>query len=364
MDSILDEISIARKEIKTDHYNMSVGEIVNLYNEKEITLNPAFQRLFRWRREQKSNFIESLILGFPIPPIFVAQQDSGHWDIVDGVQRVSTILQLFGKLNDHQPLVLDRCKYIPSLEEYTWETLPPEVKRIIKRSKLTINIILTDNSITAQYEVFQRLNTGGLHLSSQEIRNCLIIMSDNEFYNQINEFKDNEYFVKITPITEEKFKEEYRMELIIRYFIGKSQSTQYDSYSLNSIHVRDFLDKEIKRLINAKEFSLVEELSLLGDVSKFLFDILSTSPFQKKHSMSQKFSGNLTLKIFEVIMPGIARNFGKIKSIDSDKLRGIIDELQSHPEFIQATKKGSKALTRFKRLTNLSCKYFDAYEIG
>lgn len=179
IDKLLEELERESSEIKTDSYSMSIGEIINLYDEGDLELAPAYQRLFRWDNEQKSRFIESILLGIPIPPIFVAQLSDGTWSIVDGVQRISTILQFTGKL-DSSILSLDSCSKLPSLSDVTWNNLPVEIKRSFKRSKFGINIILTQNSKQAQYELFQRLNTGGLKLEPQEIRNCLIIMLDND----------------------------------------------------------------------------------------------------------------------------------------------------------------------------------------
>lgn len=92
-------------------------------------------------------FIESILIGIPIPEIFVAQKKDGKWDIVDGVQRISTLLQLVGELPDHDPLVLEATKYLPSLEGMTWETMPADAKRLLKRARIGVNIILTENSI-------------------------------------------------------------------------------------------------------------------------------------------------------------------------------------------------------------------------
>lgn len=106
-ETLLDELQAARKQIKTDSYSMSIGEIINLYRDEDLILNPAFQRLFRWNDAQKTKFIESILIGIPIPQIFVAQQSGGQWTIVDGVQRVSTLLQLTGNLKDKEPLILN-----------------------------------------------------------------------------------------------------------------------------------------------------------------------------------------------------------------------------------------------------------------
>jgi len=90
---IQDEISSKRTEIVVDAYPMSIGEVMNLYKDGEIDVHLEFQRFYRWDNEQKSNLIESILLGIPIPPIFVAQRQTGKWDVIDGQQRLSTILK-------------------------------------------------------------------------------------------------------------------------------------------------------------------------------------------------------------------------------------------------------------------------------
>ena len=69
---------------------MSFGEIMNLYEDGELVISPDFQRLYRWESYQKSKFIESILLGIPLPPIFVFQDDDNTWELVDGLQRLST----------------------------------------------------------------------------------------------------------------------------------------------------------------------------------------------------------------------------------------------------------------------------------
>src|SRR5687767_8500994 len=92
------QIDEARRAISSDGYPMSIGELTNLYRDGELKIRPEFQRFFRWTELQKSRLVESLLLGIPLPSIFVAQTESGQWELVDGLQRVSTILQLQGEL--------------------------------------------------------------------------------------------------------------------------------------------------------------------------------------------------------------------------------------------------------------------------
>src|SRR5580658_384265 len=100
---VLDQqIEKARKEIAPDGYDMSVGEILNLYRDNELIIHPEYQRLFRWKGIQKTRFIESLLLGIPVPPIFVFQTPRGAWELIDGLQRLSTIFEFVGVLKGRE----------------------------------------------------------------------------------------------------------------------------------------------------------------------------------------------------------------------------------------------------------------------
>jgi hypothetical protein len=105
--SLESEIEAARRKVNTDEYGMSIGEIITMYEKNELVINPSFQRVFRWENHQKSKFIESILLGIPIPPLFVFETKDGQWELIDGLQRISTILEFMGLLVDpetEQPL--------------------------------------------------------------------------------------------------------------------------------------------------------------------------------------------------------------------------------------------------------------------
>src|SRR5690606_18180853 len=145
--SIEAEITEHRRSIRSDSYQMSIGEVLNLYRDHEIRIRPEFQRLFRWPLEKQSKLIESILLDIPLPPVFVSQAEDSVWEVVDGLQRLSTILSFVGELRDEAkdevlaPSQLTRTKYIPSLEGITYEALPQAVKIQFKRSRLDFRIL-------------------------------------------------------------------------------------------------------------------------------------------------------------------------------------------------------------------------------
>ena len=160
--SLSDEVKAARTEIVADGYEMSIGEVMNLYRDKELFITPEFQRLFRWDVSRKTKFIESLLLGIPIPPIFVFQRDDGVWELVDGLQRLSTIFEFTGILKnedgDIQALsTLEGTRYLPSLTGTRWESdddeksLPGHLQIEIKRARLRVEILKKESDPAAKF---------------------------------------------------------------------------------------------------------------------------------------------------------------------------------------------------------------------
>ena len=174
--SLREEIDIQSKAISTDSYQMSIGELINLYRDAEIDVHPEFQRMYRWSSNQRVKLIESILLGIPLPSIFVGARKDGIWDVIDGVQRLSTIYQFVGILKDDNgelvdPLILESTKHLPSLKDVQWSaddeslSLPQDLKIKFKRARIDITIILDTSDADSKYELFQRLNTGGTNLS-------------------------------------------------------------------------------------------------------------------------------------------------------------------------------------------------------
>jgi uncharacterized protein with ParB-like and HNH nuclease domain len=188
------EIDKTRAEIRTDGYPVSIGEWMSIYEKRELDIHPEFQRFFRWSLRQKSRLIESLLLGIPIPQIFVAQRPDGVWDVVDGLQRLSTIFEFTGILRDENDapvpsLALEATTYLRGLKGRRWEDIdhPDESltvaqRLLIKRAKIGVSIVLKESDELAKYELFQRLNTGGSMLSDQEVRNSILVMMNRDLY--------------------------------------------------------------------------------------------------------------------------------------------------------------------------------------
>ena len=256
-----EEISSAQRLVKTDAYQMSVGEIVSMYESKEIIIDQEFQRLFRWEIGQKSKLIESLLLGIPLPPIFVFEKEDGSWELVDGLQRISTILQFMGKLRggDGQllpPSMLEATKYLPSLHNAVWEVseaieaVPLKEQRAIekihqlaiRRGRLGVEILKRPSEDKTKYDLFQRLNAGGTLANAQELRNCIMLMVNREYFLAIKKVAESEVFFKVAGVSEEQAGRQRHLEMAVRFLVHAQ--VPYDGV----LDVEEFIDEGIVEL--------------------------------------------------------------------------------------------------------------------
>ena len=261
---IEDRISKLRSDLKTERLDMSFGEIMSLYESKDLFISPEYQRAYRWDDFQKTRFIESILLGIPVPPIFVAENEESKWELVDGLQRISTVLSFFGLLDGKEKLVLTESELIGKpLEGISINELPIKFKLTIKRSVCRVEILKWDSSFDMRYELFNRLNTGGSPLKAQEIRNCVFI---GDFNNLLKEIASNQFFRKIIEDIDEKQKKE-----LLNIFSSILNKNIEDAYYINF--------EELNKL---NENNLIKVEYKLEKCGKKSVDFISNSLFKMK----------------------------------------------------------------------------------
>lgn len=353
------EINDKTKEFKTDNYPMSIGELSNLYTNNELQINPDFQRYYRWSHSQKTRLIESILLGIPIPNIFVYERGDGIWELVDGLQRVSTILQFMGVLKDYPPLELEKTKLVPELEGCVWKeadspdifTLPDSLKLQYKRSKLYLSIIKKDSDKDSKYEVFQRLNTGGSFASNQEVRNCTMVMVDKEKFEWLSALADNQNFKSLIALAPRYFIEQYEKELILRYF-----SCLYVDYNRKT-DVSSFLDQGMEYIMH-DNFDMIGEKDKFDKVVSLLYSSTNSRTFKKYDAEKAEFKGGFLESAFEAIMVGMASNLDSYKISDKNIIEDKIKNLWSEPVFRDNVGSGTNAKTRIPNIIPFSKTYF------
>jgi hypothetical protein len=364
-----EELLVATRKVVKDGYDMSIGELMSLYKTNELVINPKYQRYFRWDESQKTRFIESLMLGIPIPPIFVYTTGK-QWELVDGLQRISTILEFAGILRDpddpsgntlRPPSTLEGTSLLPSLAGKKWspaddndeDCLTEEQQFDLKRARIRVEILKKESDPIAKYELFQRLNGGGSTLSEQEMRSCVIVMIDETFHDWLNSLISHESFAATTLPTERAEKRQLPLELALRFL-----AFHYVPY--NGLDVHEYLDSATITMASSRSIDRTVAATLFHQVFDWLKEAFEGNPFRKWNGT--KFTGSFMLSAFECITHGLAHNFDSILEMKNDhRVQWLSDHVRSlwnEPTFDKYSKAGVRGTTRLKHLLPFGKEYF------
>lgn len=355
--ALQEEIDQARADIRTDGYPMSIGEWISIYERNELDIHPEFQRFFRWTEGQKSRLIESILLGIPIPPIFVAQREDGVWDVVDGLQRLSTILQFVGVLKNENggqiaPLVLQKTKYLPSLEGVVWEAegnATPQFdatqRLLLKRSKIDASIILKESDSKAKYELFQRLNTGGSALSDQEVRNSILVMINRDFYAWLKELSGLQDFKDCVALTDRAIEEQFDLELVLRFVVFRALPVD----ELAAIgDMGEFLTNKAIELAQNADLDRATEAAAFAATFQALQSTLESDSFKRFDATKGKFLGGFSVSAYEAVAFGLGYHWQSLAAI-TPRIVETVKELWQSETFVSNSGSGVRASSRVPR---------------
>lgn len=314
------QIAEKSKEVHTQSYSMSIGEVINLYKDGELVLQPEFQRFFRWSTEQKVKLIESILLGIPLPSFFVSQRPNGVWDVVDGLQRLSTIFEFMGTLRDEYGealpcLEMSATRYLPALDQMKWVNsdnpnyeIPESIKIDFKRKKIDVNIILKQSDSSTKYELFERLNTGGSSATAQEVRSAILVRENEEVFNMLKALRNNSDFIETTSLTDNLIDEQFDLELIVRFLMLR----KVDIKAFKSKNSNEYLTDELLNRAIDKKYNWKQDIDAFKSTFSLLNKILGSNTFRRYNKKKEKFEGGFVVSAFEIIALGIGYNPTKV----------------------------------------------------
>lgn len=316
-----------------------VDSVVKRINE-DVIFVPPFQRKFVWNINQASRFIESLILGLPVPGVFLSKErGTNRLIIIDGQQRLLSLSSFYSGIFKNKVFTLQGVQ--PDLEGLSYKDLNPEDKIRLDDSIIHATVIRQDepdDDESSIYMIFERLNTGGRPLTAQEIRACIYYGNFNEYLNKLTE---NVSWRLIFGKQNERMKEQ---ELILRffalYYFGTSYSKPLKSF-LNSFMVKN-RDFEIKSK---------EELDrLFTSTIKLISDNIGSSAF--------KIGKVINAAAFDAVMIGIAKRIMEKEINNIPELKKQHELLIQNPSFVDATKAGTSDEKVVKDRIDLSIRQF------
>ncbi len=339
IENLIENVDSQIIKIRTKSLDVSFNELYDMYQNKELTISPDYQRLFRWEEEKQSRFVESLILEMPVPPIFVIETDDGVYELIDGLQRISSYLHFRGERlgeTDDDFLVLHGCDIVDDLNGLTFNKLPKALQIKIKRSFVRMEVIKKESEISLKYHMFKRLNTGGELLSAQEIRNCTIRLLGSDGIDFLEECSKNQDFkAVINRVASEKRKTRYDQELILRFFAIKNDIENY------KYPVTEYLTRYLEKITTGDvQFDYEKEKNVFEQTFKFINNNWGEEVFSGKTT-----NGNIKNEFVLYYFDGIAVSLASLieRIILSDRSKEVVecvDEIKYGTE-LQSYKTGS-----------------------
>jgi hypothetical protein len=262
------QIREAQRDVKYDLRDFTVDYIITQFREGLFYI-PDYQREFVWRIEHQCRFIESVVLGLPIPMMFVAEMEDGRLEIVDGAQRIQT-LESF----QNGDLELSKLTQLSALNGFSFDDLPlPQQRKFGTRA---LRIIVLDESTTmdVRQEIFNRINTSGVRARPAEVRRGAY---GGPLMSLVAECARSELFLRLCPMTKSLLDRRENEELVLRFFAYSDRYTQFKH------DVEKFLDQYILQMSDGfdRPAHQTEFESMLRFVGKYFPSGFAKTPTAK-----------------------------------------------------------------------------------
>ncbi len=336
----IDFLNKKQRELITSTVDYNLESLSQLINKRTIDLAPKYQRRFRWDENRKSKLIESFLMNVPIPPIFLNEDDYGKYSVIDGKQRLSAINDyLSGKLT------LKGLEVFKDLNDLNFFDLPIEFQNSLKiRANIRAIIILRQSDKDIKYEVFQRLNTGGVKLNAQEIRNSAFPSKLNDKVLELSESRMFHKMLGIKSKTNSRiYQEMFDAELVLRFFAVKDIWKKYPG-GLKKI-LDSFLDDNQKMKESDVDTLTNDFVNTLSNVEQVFG---ADGSFRRWIPTSNKWKQKVSAPLFDALMFSC---YKKDKQVLAKSKQAILDDYKdlftNDQNFLQSIESSTGTPNRF-----------------
>ena len=222
------ELGEQRRTVDFDTFDIQLQELLRMLSDGQISVAPVYQRHFRWDDERCSELIESLMLGIPIPNLFMATNPDNTWEVVDGVQRLSAVVKFAGddalrsKHNLAGALKLEGLQKLNKFNGMRFDDFPPHIQQHLRTRPLKVVTLNDKSDQVVRIDLFERLNTGGIELTQQEIRDCVFHGSFADKLDELGDVRDFHMVVRLTGKQERDGTRRSAFSGFLRFWIDTS----------------------------------------------------------------------------------------------------------------------------------------------
>ena len=243
----------------------SLRHLMDMIDDGDVDLAPDFQRQYVWKDAQRWGLIESLLLGIPLPSFYFNENREGLMQVVDGVQRLTTIHRFYkGEFS------LGRLAYLKDLEGKQFKDLDGSYRRRLQNTQFVAHVIDPETPFRVKFDVFKRINTGGSPLSAQEIRHCMSKAQSRDFLRALVDLTAFEDVMGKTVLNHPRMADrEIALRLVAFHIIPVEDYRQYESLDSFLGVVTERIDAlsagELKKLEAVAERGLVNSRAVFGE---------------------------------------------------------------------------------------------------
>jgi len=322
-------------KIKIDRAQFSIFELKRRYSRGAICLDPDFQRNYVWKTKQKSELIESVLMGIPLPLIYLAETMEGNLVIVDGRQRLTTFFDYMDN-----KFRLDGLKILTELNGYLFQELDDDEKMRryaadIEDFQLVIQIIKYPTPDRVRFDIFDRVNRGGTPLNNQEMRNALYQGKSTRLLNTLSETGE---FKRATgnSVSPVHMKDKY---IILRaaafYLFWEERLVKYSGEKvIYKSDIEEFLGCTMELLNRMEDREIQEIQGLFGRVMKKTRDVLGENAFRIPTDGTRRRPISMTL--FESLFYFFAKVSEGECGLDPIEIRSAVEEMLKDSIFLDA----------------------------
>jgi uncharacterized protein with ParB-like and HNH nuclease domain len=247
-----------RRLVSFDSYDMTVRQIFDMFVEGAIFVPPEYQRQFVWDIERESELIESILLGIPVPSLFMATNPDSTWEIVDGVQRLSTIVhfidpspEFLARIVRKTGLKITGLEKLTELNDFVFSDLAKSIQLMFMTRPIRVTVLNDKSDLSVRFDLFERLNTGGVLLTNQEIRNCIFRGVFNQDLKKLSKVVDFNTAVRLKESAQQNGMIE---EYVLRFFAYLDNHENFDGSV--KFFLNDYMKANSNNNIPAKKMTL------------------------------------------------------------------------------------------------------------
>lgn len=316
--NILEELKEQKRKVDFNTYDISVKELISMVLDDIINIAPEYQRQFRWNNERQSQLIESIFLGIPVPSLFMATNQDGTWELIDGVQRLSSIIHFAGTEQAIEKIRLDKKLSLSGLDKLTsfnkkcFDDLPRGIQLDFQLKPLKITTLSDKSDMDVRFDLFERLNTGGIILTNQEIRSCVYRGRFNDFIKRLSL---NESFRHCVRLTSSQESDGTREEYVLRFFAFLNNYKSFDHI------VKDFLNNYMSEA--NRRFNFIEGEGIFNNTFQALKDALPNGITRRRNTTPANLYEGVAVGAALAILQNMNISTNDLTWIDSEELKSV-----------------------------------------